>query len=107
MSISGDRSYDKFLGGFLADGFDERSCHSRYQSAMYRRRPGRQPSAYLVSKLRQQEALQRRCGPGTVAYSNALEQLRSGCRSGGDMAPFVRVKLDSNWLKNTVRAELL
>ena len=52
---------------------------------MYRRRPGRQPSAYLVSKLRQQEALQRRCGPGTVAYSNALEQLRSGCRSGGDI----------------------
>ena len=87
MSIlfSGERSYDKLLGGLLADGFDERSCHSRYQSAMYRRRPGRQPSAYLVSKLRRQEALQRRCGPGTVAYSNALEQLRSGRSGGGDI----------------------
>ncbi|KAK3131925.1 hypothetical protein QOZ80_6AG0513450 [Eleusine coracana subsp. coracana] len=72
------RSYDKLHGGLLADGFDEGSCHSRYQSAMYRRNAGRKPSAYLVSKLRQHEALQRRCGPGTVAYSNALEQLRSG-----------------------------
>ncbi|GJN00351.1 hypothetical protein PR202_ga17776 [Eleusine coracana subsp. coracana] len=71
-------SFDKLLGGLLADGFDERSCHSRYQSAMYRRNPGKKPSPYLVSKLRQQEALQRRCGPGTVAYSTALELLRSG-----------------------------
>ncbi|WVZ81995.1 hypothetical protein U9M48_029312 [Paspalum notatum var. saurae] len=79
LSVSGERSYyDKLLGGLLADGFDEGSCRSRYQSAMYRRRPGRQPSAHLASKLRQQEALQRRCGPGTAAYSNALEQLRSG-----------------------------
>ncbi|KAJ1258565.1 hypothetical protein BS78_10G085300 [Paspalum vaginatum] len=83
--VSGDRSYhDKLLGGLLADGFDEGSCRSRYQSAMYRRRPGRQPSAHLVSKLRQQEALQRRCGPGTVAYGHALEQLRSG-KSSGDI----------------------
>ncbi|OEL15490.1 Galactoside 2-alpha-L-fucosyltransferase [Dichanthelium oligosanthes] len=83
--VSGERSYDKLLGGLLADGLDERSCRSRYQSVMYRRRPGKQPSPYLVSKLRQQEALQRRCGPGTAAYSHALEQLRSG-RSGGDTA---------------------
>jgi xyloglucan fucosyltransferase len=75
-------SYDKLLGGLLSDGFDEKSCHSRYQSATYRRDAGRKPSAYLVSKLRQHETLQRRCGPGTVAYSNALEQLRSG-RSDG------------------------
>uniref|UniRef100_A0A453R3C3 Fucosyltransferase n=1 Tax=Aegilops tauschii subsp. strangulata TaxID=200361 RepID=A0A453R3C3_AEGTS len=45
---------------------------------MYRRRAGRQPSPYLVSKLRRHEALQRRCGPGTAAYSHAQEQLRSG-----------------------------
>ncbi|CAN6202123.1 unnamed protein product [Urochloa humidicola] len=81
--VSGERSYDRLLGGLLADGFDERSCRSRYQSVLYRRRPGRQPSAYLVSKLRQHEALQRRCGPGTAAYSHALEQLRSG-KSGGN-----------------------
>ncbi|KAL6592680.1 hypothetical protein ACP70R_049355 [Stipagrostis hirtigluma subsp. patula] len=80
------RSDDKLLGGLLADGFDEASCLSRYQSAMYRRNAGRQPSPYLVSKLRRQEALQRRCGPGTVAYSNAVEQLRSG-ESGGLGSP--------------------
>ncbi|KAL6905804.1 hypothetical protein ACP4OV_003405 [Aristida adscensionis] len=72
------RSHDRLLGGLLADGFDEGSCHSRYESATYRRNAGRRPSPYLVAKLRRQEALQRRCGPGTAAYSDALEQLRSG-----------------------------
>ncbi|KAF8772685.1 hypothetical protein HU200_005652 [Digitaria exilis] len=86
VAVSGERSYDKLLGGLLADGFDERTCRSRYQSVMYRRRPGKQPSSYLVSKLRQQEALQRRCGPGTMAYSHALEQLRSGKSSGNTIA---------------------
>uniref|UniRef100_A0A0D9WN69 Fucosyltransferase n=1 Tax=Leersia perrieri TaxID=77586 RepID=A0A0D9WN69_9ORYZ len=76
-------AHDKLLGGLLADGFDERSCHSRYQSATYRRNAGREPSPHLVSKLRQHEALQRRCGPGTVAYSNAVESLRSGKSGGG------------------------
>ncbi|TVU12084.1 hypothetical protein EJB05_45711, partial [Eragrostis curvula] len=75
-----ERSFDKLLGGLLADGFDQKSCHSRYEAAMYRRNPGKKPSPYLVSKLRHQEALQRRCGPGTVAYSTTLEQLRSGNR---------------------------
>ncbi|KAI4976266.1 hypothetical protein ZWY2020_049873 [Hordeum vulgare] len=74
-------AHDRLLGGLLADGVDEISCHSRYQSASYRRRAGRQPSRYLVSKLRRHEALQRRCGPGTAAYSHAQEQLRSGKRS--------------------------
>ncbi|PUZ61678.1 hypothetical protein GQ55_4G296400 [Panicum hallii var. hallii] len=72
------RHGDRLLGGLLVDGFDEESCHSRYQSAAYRRNPGRRPSPYLVSKLRRHEALQRRCGPGTAAYGNALEQLKSG-----------------------------
>ncbi|XP_062178740.1 galactoside 2-alpha-L-fucosyltransferase-like [Phragmites australis] len=71
-------AHDKLHGGLLVEGFDQESCHSRYQSAMYRRNPGRKPSEYLVSKLRRHEVLQRRCGPGTAAYSNALEQLKSG-----------------------------
>ncbi|KAF7107505.1 hypothetical protein CFC21_108122 [Triticum aestivum] len=69
---------DKLLGGLLVEGFDQESCRSRYQSAAYRRNTGRQPSQHLVSKLRSHEALQRRCGPGTAAYTNALEQLKSG-----------------------------
>ncbi|KAL6909716.1 hypothetical protein ACP4OV_001375 [Aristida adscensionis] len=80
-------SNDKLLGGLLADGFDERSCYSRYQSAMYHRNAGRQPFPYLVSKLRRQEALQKRCGPGTAAYSAAVEQLRSGARGGAVGSP--------------------
>uniref|UniRef100_A0A0E0DYS0 Fucosyltransferase n=1 Tax=Oryza meridionalis TaxID=40149 RepID=A0A0E0DYS0_9ORYZ len=77
---------DKLLGGLLADGLDEGSCHSRYQSAMYRRNAGREPSPHLVSKLRRHEELQRRCGPGTAAYSDAVERLRSG-KSGGIVSP--------------------
>ncbi|CAM0913837.1 unnamed protein product [Alopecurus aequalis] len=69
---------ERLLGGLLVEGFDQESCHSRYQSAGYRRNPGRKPSQYLLSKLRSQEALQRRCGPGTAAYASALEQLKSG-----------------------------
>ncbi|AQL01158.1 galactoside 2-alpha-L-fucosyltransferase isoform X1 [Zea mays] len=75
------RHDDRLYNGLLTDSFDEESCHSRYQSAMYRGKPGRRPSAYLISKLRRHEALQRRCGPGTTAYSNALEQLRAGSMS--------------------------
>ncbi|KAM0888795.1 hypothetical protein ACQ4PT_028133 [Festuca glaucescens] len=78
------RAHDRLLGGLLADdGFDERSCHSRYEFATYRRNAGRKPSQYLVTKLRRHEALQRRCGPGTAAYSDAVEQLRSGKSHAG------------------------
>ncbi|KAF0887538.1 hypothetical protein E2562_002267 [Oryza meyeriana var. granulata] len=80
-------AHDKLLGGLLADGLDEGSCHSRYQSAMYRRNAVKEPSPHLVSKLRRHEALQRRCGPGTVAYSNAVETLRSGKSGGGGIGP--------------------
>uniref|UniRef100_A0A0D9WN68 Fucosyltransferase n=1 Tax=Leersia perrieri TaxID=77586 RepID=A0A0D9WN68_9ORYZ len=78
-------AHDKLLGGLLADGMDEGSCHSRYQSAMYRRNAGRDPSPHLVSKLRRHEELQRRCGPGTAAYRDAVESLRSGKSGGGDI----------------------
>ncbi|XP_040381048.1 galactoside 2-alpha-L-fucosyltransferase-like [Oryza brachyantha] len=83
-------AHDKLLGGLLPDGHDERSCRSRYQSAMYRRNAGKEPSPHLVARLRQHEALQRRCGPGTAAYSNAVESLRSGATSGGSGSPECR-----------------
>ncbi|RLN11827.1 hypothetical protein C2845_PM09G06570 [Panicum miliaceum] len=66
---------DRLHGGLLVEGFDQESCRSRYQSATYRRNPGRRPSGHLVSKLRRH--LQRRCGPGTAAYRDALEYLVS------------------------------
>ncbi|XP_020080946.1 galactoside 2-alpha-L-fucosyltransferase-like [Ananas comosus] len=69
---------DRLLGGLLSAGFDEESCLSRYQSVLYRKDTGRLPSAYLVEKLREHEALQRKCGPNTVYYKKALKQLKSG-----------------------------
>nr|XP_018684225.1 PREDICTED: galactoside 2-alpha-L-fucosyltransferase-like isoform X1 [Musa acuminata subsp. malaccensis] len=68
---------DKLLGGLLSAGFDEASCLSRYQSALYRKQSNHTPSPYLVSRLRRYEALHRRCGPNTELYQKAIEQLKS------------------------------
>ncbi|PNT69573.1 galactoside 2-alpha-L-fucosyltransferase isoform X3 [Brachypodium distachyon] len=78
LSPSAQIEYDKLLGGLLIEGFDERSCRSRYQFARYHRNAARVPSAYLIERLRRQEALQKKCGPGTKSYNKALKQLSSG-----------------------------
>jgi len=72
---------DVLLGGLLLPGFDEQSCASRYQSAYYRKNMTRSPAPYLVKRLREQEALQRRCGPGSEPYTRASERLRSGAKN--------------------------
>ncbi|XP_062178460.1 probable fucosyltransferase 8 [Phragmites australis] len=69
---------DVLLGGLLVPGFDKQSCASRYQSVYYRKKMMRPPSPYLIKRLREQEALQRRCGPGTEPYIRASEWLKSG-----------------------------
>jgi xyloglucan fucosyltransferase len=69
---------DVLLGGLLLPGFDEQSCASRYQSVYYRKNMTRSPTPYLIKRLREQEALQRRCGPGTEPYMRASERLKSG-----------------------------
>ncbi|KAM0918180.1 hypothetical protein ACQ4PT_008813 [Festuca glaucescens] len=78
------RTYDRtesnessLPGDLIIPGFDEQSCISRYQSTPYRKNLTRSPSAHLVKRLREQEALQRRCGPGTEAYRRATERLDS------------------------------
>ncbi|BFG32804.1 hypothetical protein CerSpe_190780 [Prunus speciosa] len=73
---------DKLLRGLLADGFDEGSCVSRYQSASYRKELPYRPSSYLISKLRSYEALHKRCGPYTESYNKTIEQLKSGYHTG-------------------------
>ncbi|XP_066378355.1 galactoside 2-alpha-L-fucosyltransferase-like [Miscanthus floridulus] len=70
---------------------------------MYRGNPGRRPSAYLISKLRRHEALQRRCGPGTAAYSNALEQLKSGKRNASPECAYI-VSISYSGLGNRILA---
>ncbi|XP_057472933.1 galactoside 2-alpha-L-fucosyltransferase-like isoform X2 [Actinidia eriantha] len=73
---------DKLLGGLLADGFDERSCLSRYQSVLYGKALIREPSSYLISRLRSYEALHKRCGPFTGSYNKTVELLKSGQQIG-------------------------
>uniref|UniRef100_A0A0E0L995 Fucosyltransferase n=1 Tax=Oryza punctata TaxID=4537 RepID=A0A0E0L995_ORYPU len=68
---------DVLMGGLLVPGFDERTCVSRYNSALYRKNTARSPCRHLIKRLREQEALQRRCGPGTAAYRRAAERLES------------------------------
>ncbi|XP_062221908.1 galactoside 2-alpha-L-fucosyltransferase-like [Phragmites australis] len=68
---------DKLLGGLLIEGFEEKNCRSRYQFARYHNST-RIPSPYLIERLRKQEALQKKCGPGTKSYKEASKQLRSG-----------------------------
>ncbi|GJN19567.1 hypothetical protein PR202_gb06856 [Eleusine coracana subsp. coracana] len=69
------------LDGLLTPEFSHRSCRSRYEFAHYYKKSPHKPSPYLIAKLRKQEALQRRCGPGTAAHEKALRRLES---SGGD-----------------------
>ncbi|KAG8077108.1 hypothetical protein GUJ93_ZPchr0006g45658 [Zizania palustris] len=72
---------DVLLGGLLVPGFDERTCRSRYDYTLYRKKTVRSPSAHLINRLRAQEALQRRCGPGTAAYRRAAERLEYSRRN--------------------------
>ncbi|KAF8740583.1 hypothetical protein HU200_013799 [Digitaria exilis] len=69
---------DHLLDGLLTANFSYRSCRSRYEFAGYHKTSSHKPSPYLISKLRKQEALQKRCGPGTAAYNKALRRLDSG-----------------------------
>ena len=63
---------DKLIGGLLAPGFDEQSCLSRYQSALYRKESPHLLSAYLLERLREHEVLQKKCGPHTESYKKAI-----------------------------------
>uniref|UniRef100_A0A0D9WN71 Fucosyltransferase n=1 Tax=Leersia perrieri TaxID=77586 RepID=A0A0D9WN71_9ORYZ len=77
-------SQDVLMGGLLVPGFDERKCISRYNSASYRKNTERSPCPHLINRLRAQEALQRRCGPGTEAYRRAADRLMISRRNGTD-----------------------
>ncbi|KAA8532956.1 hypothetical protein F0562_032927 [Nyssa sinensis] len=73
---------NELLGGLIAAGFDDQSCLSRYQSALYRKTSPHKPSSYLLSKLRSYEDLHKRCGPHTKSYNRTLELLKSGQNAG-------------------------
>ncbi|KAF8740584.1 hypothetical protein HU200_013800 [Digitaria exilis] len=71
---------DHLLDGLLTADFSRKSCRSRYEFAGYynNNSSSHKPSPYLIAKLRKQESLQKRCGPGTAAYKNAVRRLDSG-----------------------------
>ncbi|XP_058228365.1 galactoside 2-alpha-L-fucosyltransferase-like isoform X1 [Rhododendron vialii] len=73
---------DELLGGLLTNGFDERSCLSRYQSVLYSKALTHNPSPYLISRLRSYETLHKRCGPHTEPYNKTIELLASGKQTG-------------------------
>ncbi|CBI35055.3 unnamed protein product, partial [Vitis vinifera] len=73
-----DMSKDSLLGGLLAAGFGEKSCLSRYQSALYRKISPYKPSSYLLSRLRKYEDLHKHCGPHTKSYRKTIKLLKSG-----------------------------
>ncbi|XP_009588139.1 galactoside 2-alpha-L-fucosyltransferase-like [Nicotiana tomentosiformis] len=68
----------KLLGGLLPSGFDERSCLSRHESVLYHKELRQRPSSYLISRLRNYEALHKRCGPHTELYNRSVELIKSG-----------------------------
>uniref|UniRef100_A0A0D9WN65 Fucosyltransferase n=1 Tax=Leersia perrieri TaxID=77586 RepID=A0A0D9WN65_9ORYZ len=83
LATRSESKKDVLLGGLLLPGFDEKSCASRYQSVYYRKNMTRPPSPHLIRRLRRQEALQRRCGPGTAPYRRASDRLKPGRNGGG------------------------
>ncbi|CAD5169036.1 unnamed protein product [Musa acuminata subsp. malaccensis] len=92
---------DKLLGGLLSPVFDEASCLSRYQSALYWKVSNHTSSAYLVEKLRRYEARHKKCGPDTELYKKAVEQLKSN-RSTGPMECNYVVWMASDGLGNRI-----
>ncbi|XP_065868763.1 galactoside 2-alpha-L-fucosyltransferase-like [Euphorbia lathyris] len=68
---------DRFLGGLLSPQFDEESCISRYNSYLYHKTSPRNPSPYLLSKLRKYEKRHKRCGPDSKSYNKAVTELNS------------------------------
>ncbi|XP_060178957.1 galactoside 2-alpha-L-fucosyltransferase-like [Lycium barbarum] len=74
---------DKLLGGLLPSGIDQTSCLSRHESVLYHKELRHKPSSYLISKLRNYEALHKQCGPHTELYNRSVELIKSGhYRSG-------------------------
>eukprot|EP00250_Pteridium_aquilinum_P017739 c23760_g1_i2 orf=170-2116(-) len=66
---------DFTLGGLLAESSDITQCRSRGLIHRLRSKSPYLPSPYLVSKLREYEALHRRCGPGTKSFNKSASHL--------------------------------
>ncbi|CAL9126659.1 unnamed protein product [Musa acuminata var. zebrina] len=100
-SFRDERPKERLLGGLLSPEFDEASCLSRYQSALYWKQSNHTPSPYLLRKLRNYESLHRRCAPNTELYNKSIEQLKSNASAGPSECNYV-VWLESGGIGNRV-----
>ncbi|XP_016582219.2 galactoside 2-alpha-L-fucosyltransferase-like [Capsicum annuum] len=73
---------DELLGGLLPSGIDEKSCLSRHESVLYHKELRYKPSSYLISRLRNYEALHKQCEPHTELYNRSVEFIKSGQYNG-------------------------
>nr|XP_043638748.1 galactoside 2-alpha-L-fucosyltransferase-like [Erigeron canadensis] len=62
----------------------DKSCLSRYESRGYRKQSLHKPSSYLISRLREYEALHTRCGPQSEAYKKKIRELESSGMNNHD-----------------------
>ncbi|XP_078157371.1 putative fucosyltransferase 8 [Carex rostrata] len=69
---------NNYLDGLIPSNFNKGSCLSRFEWALLRKSSPHMPSSYLLQKLRNYEALHKKCGPNTPLYKKSIEQLKSG-----------------------------
>jgi hypothetical protein len=60
------------IAGLLVPSFDKQFCLSRYRSVLYGKASPYFPSTYLLERLREHEALQKKCRPHTELYRKAV-----------------------------------
>ncbi|KAJ4817602.1 fucosyltransferase 2 [Rhynchospora pubera] len=77
-TASNNNHTNGLIDGLISPNFDKESCLSRYESALYYKTIPYMPSSYLKQKLRNYEALHKKCGPNTPLYKKSIEQLNSG-----------------------------
>ncbi|KAG6514745.1 galactoside 2-alpha-L-fucosyltransferase-like [Zingiber officinale] len=94
---------DKLLGGLLSPDFDEASCVSRYKSSQFWH-SNHTPSSYLLRKLRNYEALHKKCGPNTELFNRSLPHLNASTGEGGNSECNYVVWLQAGGLGNRLMA---
>jgi xyloglucan fucosyltransferase len=73
-----NQTSDSNLTGLISQNFSKALCLSRYEALFYYKASPHLPSPYLLQKLRNYEALHKKCGPNTAIYQNSIQQLNSG-----------------------------
>jgi xyloglucan fucosyltransferase len=73
-----NQTFDSNLTGLISQNFSKTLCLSRYEALWYYQTSPHMPSSYLLQKLRNYEALHKKCGPNTLLYRKSIQQLKTG-----------------------------